>query len=97
MIDTPRNLFYALGGPPSKYWGWLLVFFGSLFTGTVAFGVYFFVATNNKISAEVILPEESRPLTVDQDKLSRALKILDKREKDYASAIIAPLIQDPSL
>lgn len=95
--NIPRNLFYVLGGSPSVYWGWLLLFSGALFIGIIAFGIYFFVSTNNKIFAEVILPEERRPLAVDRDELSRALEILDQREKDYASAITAPLIADPSL
>lgn len=95
--DIPRNMFYALGGSPSAYWEGLLVFFGLLFIGVAAFGIYFLISTNNKISERVILPEEIRPLDVDRDELSEAVELLNQREQEYNDAILAPLMPDPSL
>lgn len=95
--DIPRNMFYALGGSPSAYWGWLLVFFGLFFIGVAAFGIYFLILTNNKISERVILPEEIRPLDVDRDELAEAMEILDQRAQEYSGVILAPAVPDPSL
>lgn len=97
VMRMPRSLFSALGGSPSRYWGSTLILFGLLLAGITTFSIYFFISTNNKISAEVVLLEESRPLAIDRDGLSEALEILQKRENSYAGAITAPLIQDPSI
>ena len=95
--NFPKSIFYLFGGPPERYWGWLLVFSGAALVGVIAFGVYLFVSTNNVIFAEIILPEERRPLAIDRDGLYEAVKIIDKREKEYADVLISPPLANPDL
>src|SRR3989344_1001753 len=95
--NFPRNSFYLLGGPPSRYWGWMLTLFVVCLAGVVVFGIYFFVSTNKLISADIILPEEERSLTIDRSGLEAAVKAIEKREKEYAEVLISPLKSDPSL
>ena len=93
----PKSAFYLFGGPPARYWGWLLVFLGVTLVGIITFDVYFFISTNNIISAEVILSEERRPLVVDRSDLAEAVKVIEKREKEYADVLVGPSLADPAL
>lgn len=95
--NFPKKTFYLFGGPAARYWGWLLVFLGTAFAVVVAFDIYFFVSTNKVISADTVLPAERRPLSVDRESLAKAVKIIEKREKEYSDILINPSPTDPAL